>query len=99
ALLGRYEWSFESSDNISQADGSRRSRERIAAAGPTIAAHQRRSPQRQEQLLEVRLGDALSLSNLSGVDRSLAVPAGDLDHGVGRVVGALRKAHLSWGRF
>jgi len=67
---------------------------RLMAAGgrawPAIATRERRAAQRQEQLLQVRLGDALALCDLGRVHWPLAVPARDLDHGVRRVVGALR---------
>ena len=51
--------------------------------------------EREQQLFEIGLGDALPLGNLSRVHGALAIPTGDLDHGVRRVVRALGEPHLA----
>ena len=88
-FLRWHERSFEGCDDVGQADGRGWSRQGVAATGAAVTSYQRRAPERQQQLFQVGLRDALTLSDLGGVHGPLAVPASDFNHGVRDIVGAL----------
>src|SRR5262249_41161796 len=63
-----------------------------ATAWAAIAAHQRRSSQRQQQLFEIWLGNALPLRDFGSGHRPLALPARDLGQRLRGISGPLWKA-------
>lgn len=65
-------------------------RQDVPARRPAFAGHETGAPQSDHQLIEVRLGQPLPVGDVVGLDRTLAVMAGEVDQGTESVLGARR---------